>query len=81
MLGYELLDFEIHIVNMSSNSQELDEFHFSDVFLTNLNCNVKWDSVCRGMKNDVVSFAYIQGKLIWVKPSLHIFQLIAYSFW
>ena len=40
----------------------------------------KWDRVCRGMKNDVVSFACIQGMLPCVKPSLNIFQLIFYFF-
>ena len=49
------------------------------MFLTNLNCNVKWDKVCRAMTKDEVSFAYIQGKLICVKPSLQIFQFIFYS--
>ena len=48
--------------------------------LKNLNCSAKFDRVCRRMKNDIVSFANIQGKHICVKPSLHIFQLIVYFF-
>ena len=57
---------------VQQNSQEFNVFHFNDVFLTNLNYSVKWDRVCIGMKNYVLSFAYIQGKLICIKSSLHI---------